>query len=65
MNLIYLLITDGNEWEDIVVFLTEEHAINESIKNPKSRVEIFIETDKNGYIPTYNYYKNGKYIQKL
>ena len=62
MDHVYVLVY-GSEWEDIVVFLSEEEAINESIKNPKNRVEIFSKTETGGYIPTYNYYENGKYIQ--
>jgi len=65
MELIYLLVIDGAEWEDIIIFLSEEDGINESLKYPKSRVEVFSKTtDKSGYSPTYNYYKNGVYIQK-
>ena len=63
MDFIYLLVNDGAEWEDIIIFLSKEDGINESLKNPKSRVEVFSKTDKSGYSPTYNYYKNGVYIQ--
>ena len=63
MDFIYLLVNDGDEWEDIIIFLSEEDGINESLKYPKSRVEVFSKTDKSGYSPTYNYYKNGVYIQ--
>jgi len=64
MEFIYLLVYDGGEWEDITIFLSKEDGINESLKNPKGRVEVFSKTDKSGYSPTYNYYKNGVYIQK-
>ena len=63
MEFIYVLI-HGSEWEDIIIFLSEEDGINESLKYPTSRVEVFSKTDKSGYSPTYNYYKNGVYIQK-
>ena len=63
MNFIYLLVNDSFEWEDIIVFLSEEEGINESVKNPKSRVEVFSKTDKTGYSPTYNYYQNGVYVK--
>ena len=63
MDYIYVLVYDGIEWEDIVVFLSEEKAKEESINHPKGRIEIFSKTDKKRYIPTYNYYKNGAYIQ--
>ena len=51
----------GSDWEDIIIFLTQDQAINESIKRPYYRVEIFRKNpDSNGYLPTYNYYKDGK-----
>lgn len=64
MNFVYVLVVDGCEWEDIVILLSEEDAINESIKYPNARVEIFGKNDNLKYIPTYNYYKNGILIQK-
>jgi hypothetical protein len=57
-ELIYLLI-NSNDWDDNVIFLTENEAIQASIKYPKSRVEIFGKNNDFGYLPTYNYYKNG------
>jgi hypothetical protein len=63
MNFVYLFLC-GSEWEDIIVFLSEEDAIKESIRWPNHRVEIFCKTDKSGYTPTYNYYKNGVLIEK-
>ena len=63
MEFVYLLVVDGCEWEDIVIFLSKEDAVKESIKNPKSRIEIFCKNDK-GYVPTYNYYQNGEYLKK-
>lgn len=62
MDLIYVLL-HGGEWEDMIIFLSEEDGINESLKYPKSRVEVFSNTDNSGYSPTYNYYQNGVYIQ--
>jgi len=61
MDCIYLLV--GGEWEDIIVFLSKEEAIKESIKYNDLRVEIFSKENNIGYRPTYNYYKNGEYIQ--
>jgi hypothetical protein len=64
MEFVYIMI-NGNEWEDIVVFLSEKEAIDSSITYPNSRIEIFSK-DPNlnpyvgGYLPTYNYYKGGK-----
>lgn len=62
MDFIYVLLI-GNEWEDINILFSKEDAINESIKNPNSRVEIFSKNNKLGYSPTYNYYKNGECVQ--
>lgn len=62
MNFVYVLVC-GNEWEDISVLLSKEDAINESINYSNARVEIFTKNNTVGYIPTYNYYKNGKLIQ--
>lgn len=63
MDFIYLLIAYGYEWEDIVVFTTKEEAIEKSKLYSKARVEIFIKSNDGGYIPSYNYYKNGEYIE--
>jgi len=64
MNLVYVLVSDSFDWEDIVVFLTEENAIKMSIKYPNSRVEIFTKKDtESGYTPTYEYIQNGKYFK--
>jgi hypothetical protein len=63
-NFVYVLL-NGSEWEDVVIYLSKEHAIAASKTWPKCRVEIF--GKKNGanvgYIPTYNYYENGEYVQ--
>ena len=60
---IYVLMPEnGGEWEDIVIIKLKEDAINASIKFYKWRVEIFEKNQHTfyGYIPTYNYIKNGK-----
>jgi hypothetical protein len=62
MDFVYVLLY-GNEWEDMVILLSNEDAINESINNPNARVEIFIKNAKSEYTPSYNYYKNGELIQ--
>jgi hypothetical protein len=62
MDFVYALIY-GNEWEDIIILLSKEDAIKESINYPNARVEIFSKNNKVGYTPTYNYYKNGELIQ--
>ena len=39
MEFVYLLM-NGTEWEDIIIFLSKEEAITESIHRPKNRIEI-------------------------
>ena len=62
MEFIYVLVSKDCEWEDIVVYLSIDDAIKESIKHPQCRIEIFSKSDNVGYTPTYNYYKNGEFI---
>jgi len=62
MDVVYVFL-DVNNWEDIIIFLSKEDAINESKKYPKARVEIFRINEKMGYTPTYNFYKNGELIE--
>lgn len=63
MEFVYVL-TFGSEWEDIIILLSKEDAINESKKYPKARVEIFKINQEVGYTPTYNFYKNGELITR-
>jgi hypothetical protein len=58
-----LLFGNGSEWEDIVILVSKEDAINASITYPNARVEIFSKTNTIGYEPTYDYYKNGNLVQ--
>jgi hypothetical protein len=60
---VYVLINDGAEWEDLLILLSKHDAIETSIKCKNARVEIFRKSPS-GYIPTYDYYKNGKLIVK-
>jgi hypothetical protein len=64
MDLIYVFVVDGAEWEDLIIFLSKEEAIAKSIECPTVRLEIFAKSSR-GYIPTYNYYLNGKYIRTI
>jgi hypothetical protein len=59
----YLLIQDGNDWEDMAIILTEEDAINASRRNPFARVEIFGRDEHGKFTPTYSYYKNGLLVR--
>ena len=63
MDFVFVLFR-GSEWEDIIILLSEEDAINQSKNNPNARVEIFSKNNI-GYTPTYNYYKNGVLIKNL
>ena len=62
MDFVYVLLF-GSEWEDITILLSNEDAVNKSIKYPNARVEIFSKNNNLEYTPTYNYYKNGELIQ--
>ena len=62
MENIYVLLY-GGEWEDLIIFLSKEDAIKESLNYPNSTVQVFSKNDKSGYTPTYNYYDNGEFIQ--
>jgi hypothetical protein len=60
MELVYVMINNTSDWEDIIIYLNEEEAIQASKKYTNIRVEIFgKKTNCNGYTPTYNYYLNG------
>jgi hypothetical protein len=59
MDNVYLLVVDGAEWEDIIVYLTKEEALEKSKAWPNTRVEIFSKSEKGGYRPTYKYFLNG------
>ena len=60
MEFLYVKVYDGAIWEDITILLNKENAINESIKYPTCRIEIFKKDLHGKYTPTYNYYKNGE-----
>jgi len=64
MDFVYVFVVDGAEWEDLIIFLSKEEAIAKSIECPKIRIEIFAKSTK-GYIPTYNYYLNGKFVRTI
>jgi hypothetical protein len=56
----------GYDWDDVIIFLSKEDAIKESIKHPKQRIKIFSKTNTSSrYTATYNYYKNGELILDL
>jgi len=62
MEFVYVMI-NSNDWEDVVIYLTEKEAIESSITYPNIRIEVFGKNaEHSGYTPTYNYYKNGNLI---
>lgn len=58
MEELYMLVSNGAEWEDLTLFINKEEAIEASIKYPTYRVEIF-KKNTFGYTPTYTFYVNG------
>lgn len=62
-SLIIYVLVYGDEWEDIIIFLSLDEALKESVNYQNNRIEIFSKTKNSEYIPTYNNYKNGKYTE--
>ena len=61
MDYVYVFTVDGAEWEDLVIYLSLEEAIEKSKKFPKVRLDIYKKTE-DGYRPTYKYYLNGEIV---
>jgi hypothetical protein len=62
MDFLYVFVVRGAEWEDIVIYRTEEEAIEQSKRYPRARLEVFRKSGEGGYEPTYNYYSNGELV---
>jgi hypothetical protein len=62
MEFIYMLVPEGAEVEDLIVYLSKEEAIEKSKSWSKTPVQIFAKSEKGGYRPTYTYYLNGTYV---
>ena len=62
MEFVYALL-NGGEWEDMIIILDKDEAINLSKKYPKLSVAIF-KKDINGYVPSYCYYRDGEYVDE-
>lgn len=63
MEFIYVM-TNSGEWEDIVIYLSEEEAIETSNTYPNIKIEVFGKNPHHsGYSPTYTYYKGGKFFR--
>lgn len=61
MEVVYAFAFDGAEWEDFVIYLTKEEAIDKSKKFPSVRLEVF-EKSSDGYRPAFAYYLNGNLL---
>jgi hypothetical protein len=59
---LYMLIPNGAEWEDLILYKNKEDAIAASIQYYKMRVEIFKKKENGKYEPSYYYYKKGELI---
>lgn len=57
---VYVLCGKGCEWEDLIVFLDREEAVEASRRVPHARVEVFNKTAYEvGFRPTYTFIQNG------
>lgn len=65
MDYLYVVVSDGSEWEDISICDNEEHAIQVSKIYKKRRVEIFKKNNVGLFVPTYCYYKDGAYYDNM
>jgi hypothetical protein len=59
-DVIYMLVPNNAEWEDLILYKNKEDAIAASIKYYKNTIQIFKKKEGNGYEPSYLYYINGK-----
>lgn len=63
MEHIYVLVPAQSEWEDIIIFVSKEEAIEKSKSWTKTPVQVFVKSEMGGYRPTYSYYLNGVYVE--
>lgn len=45
MDFVYVLMRQGAEWEDMVIYLTEKEAMEASLKYTSARIELFRKSD--------------------
>jgi hypothetical protein len=62
MDFVYVFTVDGAEWEDLVIYLSKEEAIEKSKKHPNVRLDIY-KKSADGYRPSYSYYLNGLLVE--
>jgi hypothetical protein len=61
-DILYLVIGEGLDWDDIVILTDRERAIEMSIKYPHKTVELFYFNKEEGrYIPAYSHFVQGKF----
>ena len=61
MQYLFILIKNNSYKKGMKIFTDKEDAIKESLNNPRDRVDIFNKLN-NSFLPTYNYIKNGQFI---
>jgi hypothetical protein len=61
---VYVFTPDGAEWEDLVIYLSREEAIEKSKTKQNVRVDVYTKS-ADGYRPSYNYFLNGTLIDCL
>ena len=51
------------EWEDLIVFVSRETALEYSKKHPRAIIQIFAGDEC--MVPTYTYYQNGIIVDSM
>lgn len=59
MDVLYIVVGNDYEWEDMKLIDNEKTAIEYSSKYPQIRIEIFKKNAKGLFVPTYSFYRNG------
>jgi hypothetical protein len=63
MENIYMLYNEIDPLHNIVIIMSKDIAIKESILHPKFIVEMFKKSGDEKYVTTNNYYRNGEFTQ--
>ena len=64
MQYLFILMKNKFDKKGMKILIDKEDAIKESLNNPCDIVEIFNNLN-NSFIPTYNYIKNGEFINAV
>ena len=54
-----MVVSNGAEWEDMIVYTSKEEAIAKSKEWTITAIQVFSKTE-DGYRPSYKYYLNGE-----